>query len=142
MADVARASGLLIYRVEAGVTEYLLLQASYPPHHWTPPKGHVDPGEDEWTAAKREANEEAGIDVDKHLDIKPVTKVLNYRDERKKRDKRVTYYLAKLRDNAGYEVKLSHEHQAFTWAPFDEALKLSQYEDMINLIKEVHADAK
>ena len=25
--------------------EWLLLQTSYGEHHWTPPKGHLDPGE-------------------------------------------------------------------------------------------------
>ncbi|KAK6748850.1 hypothetical protein RB195_001460 [Necator americanus] len=45
----------------SGRVEFLLLQASYPPYHWTPPKGHVDPGEDEWVAALRETKEEAGL---------------------------------------------------------------------------------
>ena len=50
-----RAAGLVIYRLKdgAGVSsaEWLLLQTSYGEHHWTPPKGHVDPGEDDITAA-------------------------------------------------------------------------------------------
>lgn len=58
---VVKAAGLVIYRKLAGKIEFLLLQASYPPHHWTPPKGHVDPGEDEWQAAIRETKEEANI---------------------------------------------------------------------------------
>lgn len=36
---LVRAAGLLIYRKIAGQIEYLLLQASYEPYHWTPPKG-------------------------------------------------------------------------------------------------------
>jgi 8-oxo-dGTP pyrophosphatase MutT (NUDIX family) len=33
--------------------------------------GHVDPGEDEWTAAMREVQEEAGIDAKSKLEIIP-----------------------------------------------------------------------
>ena len=40
-----RAAGLIIYRLVAERIEYLLMQTSYGEHHWTPPKGHVDPGE-------------------------------------------------------------------------------------------------
>jgi bis(5'-nucleosidyl)-tetraphosphatase len=80
---LVRAAGLLIYRRKASVDEFLLLQASYEPFHWTPPKGkfsevltlflsdqgHVDPGENEWTAAIREVREEAGIDAMDKLEI-------------------------------------------------------------------------
>lgn len=76
-AKISRAAGLVVYRRRSGIIDYLLLQASYPPHHWTPPKGnkwgtsdgfldssipgHVDPGEDDITTAVRETQEEAGI---------------------------------------------------------------------------------
>jgi len=34
-----RASGFVIFRLACSQIEYLLLQASYGTHHWTPPKG-------------------------------------------------------------------------------------------------------
>lgn len=34
-----RAAGFVILRKLCGRIEYLLLQASYGSHHWTPPKG-------------------------------------------------------------------------------------------------------
>jgi len=34
-----RASGFVIFRLVCNQIEYLLLQASYGAHHWTPPKG-------------------------------------------------------------------------------------------------------
>jgi len=37
------ASGFIIFR-RAPTIEFLLMQTSYGEHHWTPPKGHVDPG--------------------------------------------------------------------------------------------------
>lgn len=40
MVELIRAAGLLIYKRQQNVTLYLLLQASYEPFHWTPPKGN------------------------------------------------------------------------------------------------------
>lgn len=34
-----RAAGYVIFRKIANSIEYLLLQASYPDFHWSPPKG-------------------------------------------------------------------------------------------------------
>ena len=47
-----RAAGFVIFRRMAGQIEYLLLKASYGNKHWTPPKGHVDPGEDDFTTGQ------------------------------------------------------------------------------------------
>lgn len=57
-----RAAGIVIFRRLAGQIQYLLLQASYGDHHWTPPKGFLDPGEDDFSAAVRETTEEAGYE--------------------------------------------------------------------------------
>ncbi|VDM93792.1 unnamed protein product [Onchocerca ochengi] len=140
MADIVRAAGMLIYRRKADRIEYLLLQASYPPHHWTPPKGHVDPGEDEWSAALRETREEAGIEADNldvHKDFMEVLKYVvkksdRYGDEINK-EKTVKYWLARLKDDG--EVKLSNEHQNVRWLPVDEASILAQYKEMGDLIR-------
>lgn len=39
MTAIVRAAGLLIYRKINNKNEYLLLQSSLQPYHWTPPKG-------------------------------------------------------------------------------------------------------
>ena len=61
MSSAVRAAGFIIYRQMKAKTEYLLMQTSYGEHHWTPPKGHVDPGESDYETAVRETAEEAGI---------------------------------------------------------------------------------
>jgi len=100
------AAGLVVYRVNTEkIVEYLLLKASYPPFHWTPPKGkiklatslvqvkldqdmsivtgHVDPGEtDHLVTALRETQEEAGLtksDLDVCETNKQVIQVLKKR---------------------------------------------------------------
>ena len=42
-----KAAGLVIFRRRdlTSDPQWLLLQTSYGEHHWTPPKGHLDPGE-------------------------------------------------------------------------------------------------
>ncbi len=135
-----RAAGLIIYRrlPPAQPNEYLLLQTSYGQHHWTPPKGHVDPGEDEWQSAVRETKEESGLDVEKDLQVvKNFRIVSEYTCTTKSRgthDKRVTYWLAQLvRKEA--KVVLSEEHRDFRWLPLEEACKLAKFESMQDALK-------
>lgn len=71
-----RSAGLLIYRRIAGVFEFLLVHPGGPfwarkdEGAWSIPKGLVDDGEDEFQAARREAEEELGIAIDG--DFQPV----------------------------------------------------------------------
>ncbi|GLV43433.1 Diadenosine tetraphosphatase [Carabus blaptoides fortunei] len=116
------AAGFVIFRRINNTVQYLLLQASYGDHHWTPPKGHVDPGEtNEMTTALRETEEEAGL---KESDLKiyeDSKKILNYLV--KGRPKTVIYWLAEL-INPNTQVKLSDEHQDMKWLQFKEACML------------------
>ncbi|VDK65894.1 unnamed protein product [Anisakis simplex] len=138
-AAAVRAAGMLIYRNANNQFEYLLLQASYPPYHWTPPKGHVDPGEDEWAAAVRETKEEAGIGLE-HLDVhKDFEEVLRYQVKQSRydgevtKDKTVKYWLARLCDNDA--IKLSDEHQKMKWLPLEEAIETAHFDDMAKLLR-------
>ncbi|XP_042311294.1 bis(5'-nucleosyl)-tetraphosphatase [asymmetrical] [Sceloporus undulatus] len=139
-----RACGLIIFRklreissasaVENNV-EYLLLQTSYGTHHWTPPKGHVDPGEDDLQTALRETQEEAGLDPSQFTILEGFKKELNYTVRGKA--KTVIYWLAEMKES-NTEIKLSSEHQAFRWLNLSEACKLSEYQDMQSALREAH----
>ncbi|XP_063067008.1 bis(5'-nucleosyl)-tetraphosphatase [asymmetrical] [Engraulis encrasicolus] len=134
-----RACGFIIFRRLAQSPqniEYLLLQTSYGEHHWTPPKGHVDPGEDDLTTALRETREEAGLG-EEHLSIvKDFLKELRYQVRGK--DKMVLYWLAELRDPS-MAVTLSEEHQDYRWAQLDEACKLAGYKDLQETLREAQS---
>jgi predicted NUDIX family NTP pyrophosphohydrolase len=62
-----RSAGLLLYRRTPGGVEVLLAHPGGPffvkkdEGHWSIPKGEIDPGEDEWSAARREFREELGV---------------------------------------------------------------------------------
>ena len=60
MSNAVRAAGFIVYRQMKAEVEYLMMQCSFG-RHWTPPKGHVDPGESDYETAVRETVEEAGI---------------------------------------------------------------------------------
>uniref|UniRef100_A0AC35EYU9 Bis(5'-nucleosyl)-tetraphosphatase [asymmetrical] n=1 Tax=Panagrolaimus sp. PS1159 TaxID=55785 RepID=A0AC35EYU9_9BILA len=129
--STVRAAGLLVYRPIKDGFEYLLLQASYPPHHWTPPKGHVDPGEDEWTAALRETKEEAGITSDQLEIDKGFNYIQKYVVNGK--PKTVAYWIAKL--IKPMEVTLSHEHQKMQWLGLEESIALSKFKEMEEMLR-------
>ncbi|XP_070599740.1 bis(5'-nucleosyl)-tetraphosphatase [asymmetrical] [Erythrolamprus reginae] len=139
-----RACGLVIFRrlpkagapaATDGPIEYLLLQTSYGTHHWTPPKGHVDPGEDDLSTALRETQEEAGLASAHFTVLEGFKKELNYVVQGQ--PKTVVYWLAELKDR-DTEIKLSAEHQAFRWLSLTEACRLAGYEDMQSTLREAH----
>lgn len=136
--QATRAAGLLIYRKNLNLIEYLLLQASYEPFHWTPPKGHVDAGEDEWTAAVREVREEAGIDVASALEVhKDFKYEMHYTAISKKHgnaNKKVTYWLAKTLDPE-LKITLSDEHMDWKWNEMSKAIELAKFAEMKKMLE-------
>ncbi|XP_066502627.1 bis(5'-nucleosyl)-tetraphosphatase [asymmetrical] [Hoplias malabaricus] len=134
-----RACGFIIFRRLAQCSpphniEYLLLQTSYGEHHWTPPKGHVDPGEDDLTTAWRETQEEAGLGKEHLCMVNGFLHKLHY--EVRGKQKEVLYWLAELRDPS-IKVILSDEHQDYRWAKLDEACSLAKYQDLQDTLKSV-----
>ena len=131
---VVRAAGFILFRrvPPNSIIEYLLMQTSYGKNHWTPPKGHVDPGESDYETALRETKEEAGLD-ENSFKVIPDFKcelhynVTNYRDGIE-RPKIVTYWCAEIVDTAT-KITMSDEHQDFKWLQLEEAKKLSGFKD-------------
>lgn len=134
-----RAAGLVIFRYlqSKGYPEYLLLQASYGSHHWTPPKGHVHPGESDYQTALRETEEEAGY-KEQDLNLTSIKKTLYYNVRGV--PKTVVYWLAELRDYNN-PVRLSREHQDYKWLGFREARNFL-HSDMIDAMRDIDRDLR
>ncbi|XP_058997945.1 bis(5'-nucleosyl)-tetraphosphatase [asymmetrical] [Mustela lutreola] len=136
-----RACGLIIFRrcliptVDKPAIEFLLLQASDGIHHWTPPKGHVEPGENDLETALRETQEEAGIAADQLTIIEGFRRELRYVAWEK--PKTVIYWLAEVKDY-DVEIRLSREHQDYRWLGLDEACQLAQFKEMKAALQEGH----
>ncbi|XP_031846944.1 purine phosphoribosyltransferase family protein Apf [Nomia melanderi] len=127
-----RACGFVVFRRAQGIIEYLMLQVSYGQHHWTPPKGHVDPGESDMETALRETKEEAGLLATDLKVFEDAKQELNYSVNGT--PKIVIYWLAELL-NSNKPIQLSDEHQTFKWLPLEEACAISEYKDMQNTLK-------
>ncbi len=111
--------------------EYLLLLASY----WGFPKGHIEPGEDEHTAARREVREESGLTVTLLAGFRQVdTYVFLRRGEPVQ--KQSVYFLAETQDR---NARLSWEHTALVWLPFEQALARLDYEGGRAILRQAHA---
>lgn len=117
--------------------EYLVLH--YEAGHWDFPKGHLEEGETEEVAARREIFEETGLRVNGF--------VPGYREQtsfwfwsypevpggKSRRTKKVvTFFLAETENR---DVRLSHEHTGYVWLPYKEAIQLVTYENAKNLLK-------
>lgn len=127
------AAGLIIFRkpTKQSPIEYLLLQTSYGEHHWTPPKGHCDKGENQLETAIRETVEEANLVNDKDYKIIDLNfKIeLNYKVNNKQ--KLVVYWLANLlKPEESSNIKLSDEHIDYKWLKLNEAVVYAKYDDM------------
>ncbi|KAG5668942.1 hypothetical protein PVAND_016848 [Polypedilum vanderplanki] len=127
-----RATGFLIYRLISNEIQYLLMKASYGNFHWTPPKGHVDPGESDYETALRETHEEAGYNEDDLIIYKDLNKTLNY--QVKGKPKVVIYWLAQLK-NPQHMPTLSDEHTEFKFLNKNDAIKISGYKDFAEMVE-------
>lgn len=128
-----RACGLVIFRRFQDTIQYLLMQTSYGEHHWTPPKGHVDPNESDMETALRETQEEAGFVANDLKIFEDARHEMTYKVNGS--PKIVIYWLAELL-NPDKPVRLSNEHQAFDWLPLCEACDRAKYDEMRKALNE------
>ncbi|HEX8246535.1 MAG TPA: NUDIX domain-containing protein [Longimicrobium sp.] len=125
------AAGIVLFHVEGGERRYLLVRSALTRRPiWEFPKGGVEAGETDEVAAERELQEEAGM---RECDYRVLA---GFREEERyvftqgKGEartlivKRVVYFLAESNTDA---VTISHEAEAYRWAPYDEAHRLLRF---------------
>ena len=99
---------------------------------WYLPAGRVEPGEDFFVAAKREAEEEAGL-----MDLKIIAGFKElvsyfYKRDGKSIAKEVVFFLAESQTE---DIKLSTEHTEYKWMEFDKALKQVTFKTSKDVLK-------
>ena len=116
--QLIRAAGVLVYRGGASEGDrprsFLLMKHR---RRWDLPKGHVDPGEDEFTTAVRELEEETGITAEDvafedgfRFEVFYVVREREFSPD--PLPKRVTFYMARLLHDVEIAVT---EHQGYEW---------------------------
>jgi bis(5'-nucleosidyl)-tetraphosphatase len=117
-ARTERSAGVILFRDSPAGRRFLLLDYG---KYWDYPKGHVEKGEDDRTAAVRELAEETGISGAAF--VSGFEEEIQYFFRHSARGlvrKTVVFFLASTDIEA---VKLSHEHVGFAWVSGEEALR-------------------
>jgi len=126
-----RSAGTVIFNEKNGKVEYLLLH--YPAGHWDFPKGNIETGEAEVDTIRREVKEETSIDDIEFVNGFRKKITYNYKRGGRLVYKEVIFYLTKT--NAK-NVKVSFEHQGYSWLTYDDAMKLLTYANAKMVLKE------
>lgn len=130
------SAGIVVYYLENGEPEYLLLQ--YTAGHWDLAKGKLEAGETNKQAAIRELQEETGISKIEIHDGFEESLAYNFRDYTGQFiEKTVHFFVGRVFKKE--VVILSKEHKGYIWLPFKEAVEKLTYQNAKNVL--IKADA-
>jgi bis(5'-nucleosidyl)-tetraphosphatase len=117
-----RSAGVIVFHQPSGKARvYLLLDYG---RYWDYPKGHLEAGESDESAALRELAEETGIEQAQLLSAFVHEITYFFRAKKELVRKIVIFFLAQA---ANKGVTISSEHQGYDWLPFEEARKRLKY---------------
>ncbi len=129
--------GIIIYKIENGIMEYLFLKRS---GGWLDfPKGHMEDKETEIQAALRETREETGVELH-DTDLDPEYEyILDYvfTFNGVKIFKKVKMFLAKISSKT--LIKVSNEHTGYVWLDYDNSYNNLKFQNQKNMLKNVNA---
>ncbi len=99
------------------------------------PKGHIEEGETEEETARREIEEETGIEkLFFFPDFKEWIKYF-FKKEGETVFKMVVFFLARCNSK---EVTISEEHKGYRWATYKQAMKLLEFQNSREVLKKAH----
>lgn len=112
---------VIFYRGDDGVK--LLLVRNCNGRYWSFPKGHMEPGEDEYQTALREVYEETGLEVEIFKGYRQVSEYSPYGNIQK----RVVYFVAETKND---RVKIQRsEIESYVWVSIEQAYKMCCYQN-------------
>lgn len=131
-----RSAGAVVFQDTPEGPHYLLLR--YGGGNWGFPKGHVEEGETDLQAAQREVMEETGIAIESQELVPGFEDDTDYRFRRGHVlvEKDVRFFLIRSRTR---DVKISHEHSAFAWLAYPQALERVSFEGPRRILQGAHA---
>ncbi len=128
-----KSAGAVIFNETLGERYYLLLL--YDAGHWDFPKGGIEEGESEIDAVIREVREETGITDLKLIEGFQQTISYQFRSSEGEINKTVVFYLGRT---STFKVTLSHEHKAYAWLKYEDALEHLTYDTARAVLKLAH----
>ena len=128
------SAGIIVFREKKHNNEYLLLH--YESGHWDFPKGKIETGETELEAAKRELNEEAGIEAEIYDGFKKKIEYMFTNSSGELVSKSVVFFVGKAKTD---NIKLSFEHIGYKWLPFDDAIKQLTYKTAREILEKANS---
>jgi len=124
-----KSAGIVLFRNDSDKNEFLLL--NYPQGHWDFVKGKIEQSETPHKAALRETKEETGITNIEFIDGFEESVEYDFRFKKENIHKKVIFFLAKTSEK---NIKLSHEHNDYSWLEYDDALKKTTFENARNVL--------
>jgi 8-oxo-dGTP pyrophosphatase MutT (NUDIX family) len=125
-----KSAGFLIFRRDDNEIRYLFLKNR---DRFDVPKGLKQPDEDDLTAALRELKEETGIENPNLIPGFKEKKHYFYRWGNELVSKEVVYFLA---ESKSAEVRISGEHDGYSWLTKQEALAEIKYKSLREIVLE------
>lgn len=134
-----KSVGAIIFRKENSQIKYLLMQHARVGRvdnpYWDFPKGHVEKGETEGRAMRREIFEETGVnDLTLVPKFRETMKVF-FRWQGKTIFKIIVFYLGETK---AMEVKISSEHMGYKWLGYEDALKELTFDNAKSILKKAN----
>ena len=118
------SSGVVLFRKENEKILFLLLH--YPSGHWDFVKGKMEEGESPHETAIRETKEETGITDVEFLDNFEEWIQYNFQFQGELICKKVVFFLGETKTK---DIKISHEHQNFTWMDYTTAMEKTTFDN-------------
>ncbi len=141
---VERSAGAIVLITDARAPSILILEQSSKFYHRSPktvvldigPKGHIEPGEDEIAAARREIMEETGLDVEIDTSFKAVKEYV-YRKNGRNVDKRVTYFISRIGMQDVRSIRLNQEISRYRVIPIAKAARMLRHKSDKEVIQKL-----
>ncbi len=109
-----------------------ILLLEYPQGHWDFPKGHLEEGdESRQAAARRELEEETGIDDVDIVEGFEMRTEYSFRHKGKRIHKQVYWYIGITEQ---MEVTISHEHRNHLWLDWDQAMEVLTHKESQDIL--------